>query len=580
MNDFNSNSNVMELNNAMKERTQSDYYQTVANSDMVKTINSFRGIKSNFFFTSSGSTNISSNPSDSVIVNPENLFDGQANSEASVSMTSSGSWNVMVCDYSSNWLQGTLNVSGEYYIGTIASSSLSQGNYFIQDGDFNSLAKSGYYHSTDSSIVRNNVVVRSANLDINGTVLMRVYSDGGVYYFTVGLNMNRMRNILITTQPEKIFFAVKNGTFEFVKTPPVLSISIPTYQTSIIDIDALDVNKRVGIKWKQQNNNYTLTTNTQVGSFGYGLVDDGDIIFDSQPSILSVQRPLYGYIFAGDEYPSNVYASKNGDGSLPIISSSIYNPGNNRRYMWAYYDSTSLRYMLILGVGNNFQHYGACNLRANTLPIYYDFSAVAYASANSFYSFTVNNVNTDVTSLSLTAGVWPKHDVSEHINLYKIFGSLTAYYFRALKRPLLTYLNEEVMMIFYVNTETTVYFGLGTGTSDEPSSVNGTPTNIRFQITVNGDGTVLRDGVSVASLPQTPLMGNFYTIYFSISIPESSETASINIGRSKSQVSSPLSLTMPYGVGVVPTIWTSGGNNTQTFMCSVKGYNGKAYFTI
>lgn len=577
--ELNLSKDFKELRSAMDERMQGEYVNVYKDSEIVKTINAFRGNRPTFGIGSSGSGSNSS-PSNSTIVSPENLFDGQDNTASSISLSSSGSWNVMVFDFSPSWMQGTLNVTGEYYIGTIATSSLSQGNYTMQDGDFNMLLKSGYYFSSTASIVRNNVIVRSADLTINGTVLMRVFSDGGIYYFTVGLSMNRMRNILITTQPEKIFLAVRNGVFELVKTPKVLSISVPPNETSIIDIDALDINKRVGLKWTQQNNNYEMITISKIGNVGYGMIGSGDINFSNQVAILSNQTDLYGYIFNGDSYLGNVYASKNGDGSSPVLSSFISDPQNRRRYMWAIYDTQNFnRYILILGYGNDFQNYGVSYLTPNLFPQFTVFSAAAYASANSFYSFSVTNGNSSVNSLESTVGVWPKYYISENIRLLKNFGAQTSYYFPALKRPLLSSLNEQFMMFIHVNSlDTTVYFGLGTSTSEEPLVMSGTPSNIRLQISIDDNGTVLRDGVSFTAFPQTKISG-FYTIYFSVSIPDSSETATINIGRNKFSVSSSHSIGVPYGTGVVPTFWTNGGtNDTQSLLCVVKGFNGNAYF--
>lgn len=537
----------------MDVENQSGMFRTLHNSEMFQEVESLKaqmGGGSNlpyFFSTGSDSQGSQNTTGLSIITNPENLFDGQTNTQASMALLSpNNTWSVLILDVSTNYLSGTLVSAGTVFMGVVNGTLLTQGNYVMEDGEFTTLTKSGYYSDlSGQSLIKDNAIARNANLVISDSILMKYQLVGSTRVLSIGTKYAKLRNMTLTQVPQKFVFAVKNGTLNITKNTPSLSY----LSEQSIDIDATDLVVRVGLNTINENGAIAFNLTNQ-GDFFYGIADSslylGISFSDQQIGGLTTQT---GYMVAmkGGQSAIGNGTTSNQITSFAVLSSYVIRFEKRQVSEFVQHG--------VFQLGNGTYDYSSG---------FFDPSTTSYTNNGTYRGFVIGggglstltytnffqtwgSLTFNTSSHSLTYGL-----MGRNYSLTKEVGANTAHYFEAL---LSNYAPARgYMLAFQKNQSENVFFGVVDSSVTNNAVLSGAPVPL-MHMSIDGTGNVYGNGNLIGTSPTYNTSPSL--IFFSYTTVGANIT--LRMGRSSTNYIQYLT-TISSGVRLV--VWVVGGSSS------------------
>lgn len=491
---------------------------------------------------------------------PENIFDGSSVTEASFTLNGENDWKVLVVDYISNRSSfGTFTVSGEYYIGVLFASVLVNGINTLNDSSFNSLNKSGI--KSDGFVYKNNVQVRPSYINFNGGTIAFTCSTAPSTHIKLGINSTKMRILSLTATPNKVFYAVKNGTMNFVKLPSAGISSTPIEVGTQIDLDAYDYTTAWGFGYGNgypYNENKELaiqiTQNTNSIQYYYGISHSVDTTYQKFPTPGSFSVPgNSNYIVVGNSSRSVNYGSNLGVANLTDIGAS-----NNVYFFNNSFTQNGGALYKVFACGNGVNNFASRYLSSTSGTGLNPF----IITNGTLLSFTVLNTS----NFGYAPGRLGINQFDENLSgiaynsirftLYKSFGTVTAHRF---PRILSVNSGHQYFFELTVNDTSTSSIWVGILKSTTPNAgieSNGTLPSPELYMNIQTGQVGTFSLSNYASYPNTNPNSGIYTVR--IEITKSGTSSFIGIGRNISQISVIEVTNMDY-YSIV--FWSNGGTS-------------------
>jgi hypothetical protein len=539
-------------------------YNSLHNSDMFQQVDSIRsqmggGTGLPYFFSTGSDSQGSQNTTGlSIITNPENLFDGQTNTQAEVSLISpNNTWSILVLDVSTNYFSATLSSSGTVFMGVANDILLQQGNYVVEESEFTTFKKAGYFSDLSGQVLlRDNTVLRNADLLINQSLLMKYQIVGSTNVLSIGTKYARLRNFPLLEIPEKIIFAVKNGSLNIVKNTPILSIQ----NENVVDVDGTNLSVNVGLGAISLNGWKAFTTSGSA-VYSYGIAESSlypGITLSDQPSGLDpgfISTTSGGYTQIGNGTISTF------TGFFVKLNLNIM--GYRARYLTQFSQSGEF----IVGSSQKNYQYGIFKQSSTSYTpngTYVGFIRVMSGLITlTFYNYDPMGYTPpiDNTQYSLI------YNASPRFTLFKTQGSNTAHYFSAVPIFIGTH---SFYFTLNRNPNENVFIGIVDSSSDQTVSLSGTPVTV-MHMSVNASGNIFGNGNNIGSSPEPDgLNYGGRLIYFSYT--GNGTNATLRMGTTQTD-SIQFIATIANGYRVV--IWTVGGSSsTSELMTSIHRTSG------
>jgi hypothetical protein len=570
---------MYQLKSEIDKKMNGELYNSIKNSEISKIQRSL--LKENGFETFlpyvSSSSQGAGGSGQNEATTPENIFDGSAVTEASFSLVADSDWKLLVVDYISNSSSfGAFTVSGDYYVGLLFGSVLTNGVNTLNNSSFNSLNKTGI--SSDGIIYKNNVHARQSHILLNEGTLAINTTANPVAHLKIGIKSTRMRIISLSGTPNKIFYAVRNGTMNFTKLPT--SGVFTTIQVGTqIDVDSSDFTTGYGFGY---GGNYhyginmelslSLTLNTNPVQWYYGISHSNDTLYQSFPGITLTGVPgTSNYVVVG----SSSGAVNHGSSSalVNLIIESPYDQIYFFNNTFTSGPSTSYKVFAVgRGINNFFSRYVSSTSGGGLNPFIF--------ASGTLLSFTVQNINNFGYAIDRIGQNIFDGNVSgiaynpRRFTLYKSYGTVTAHRF---PRILSVTAGHKYFFEVTLNDSSTssLWCGiLNVNTAYSAIESNGTLPYPEIYMKIDSGLVGTISDPTFFTFPNTYLNTGIYHVFLGVTL--SGTTSFLEIGRNVLQVSTVGIANMSH-YSIV--FWSNGGTSdtSQPMMTLHRITNTGAY---
>lgn len=570
---------MYQLKSEIDKKMNGELYNTIKNSEISKIQRSL--LKENGFETFlpyvSSSSQGAGGSGQNEATTPENIFDGSAVTEASFSLVADSDWKLLVVDYIANRTSfGAFTVSGDYYVGVLFGSVLTNGVNILNNSSFNSLSKTGI--SSDGFIYKNNVQARQSHILLNEGTLAFTTNATPAAHIIIGIKSTRMRIISLSGTPNKIFYAVRNGTMNFTKLPIsglFTSIQVGTQ----IDVDSNDFSTGYGFGY---GGNYhydmnmelslSLTLDTGSTQWYYGISHSSNTLYQSFPGITLTTVPgTSNYVVVGSSSGAINYGS-----SSALVNLIIESPYNQIYFFNNTFTSGPSTFYRVFAVGrgsNNFvSRYVSSTSGTGLNPFIF--------ASGTLLSFTVQNINNFGYAIDRIGQNIFDGNVSgiaynpRRFTLYKSYGTVTAHRF-----PRILSISAGHKYFFEVtlndSSTSSLWCGiLNVNTAYSTTESNGTLPNPEIYMKIDSGLVGTISDPTFFTFPNTYLNTGIYHVFLGVTL--SGTTSYLEIGRNVLQVSTVGIANMSH-YSIV--FWSNGGTSdtSQPMMTLHRITNTGAY---
>lgn len=552
---------MYQLKSEIDKKMNGELYNSIKNSEISKLQRSLfkeNGFETFLPYVSSSSQGSGGGGGQNEATTPENIFDGSAVTEASFSLVADSDWKLLVVDYIANRSSfGAFTVSGDYYVGLLFGSVLTNGVNTLNNSSFNNLNKTGI--SSDGFIYKNNVQARQSHILLNEGTLSFNTTATPVAHLKIGIKSTRMRIISLSGTPNKIFYAVRNGTMNFTKLPT--SGVFTTIQVGTqIDVDSSDFSTGYGFGY---GGNYpydinmelslSLTLDTGSTQWYYGISRSGDGLYQSFPSITLTTVPgTSNYVVVGSSSGAINYGS-----SSALVNLIIESPYNQIYFFNNTFNTSSTSYKVFAvgrGINNFVSRYVSSTPGIGLNPFIF--------ASGTLLSFTVQNVNNFGYAIDRIGQNIFDGNVSgiaynpRRFTLYKSYGIRTVHRF---PRILSISTGHEYFFEVTLNDSSTssLWCGiLNVNTAYSTTESNGTLPNPEIYMKIDSGLVSTITDPNFSTFPNVNPNTGIYHVYFGIVL--SGTTSYLTLGRNPFQTSL-ISVANMSHYSIV--FWSNGGTS-------------------
>lgn len=551
---------MYQLKSEIDKRMDSNLYNTIKNSEIAilqRNMMKENGFETLLPYVSSPSS--SGGGGGGETTTPENIFDGSQVTNAAFNLVAGADWKVLVVDFINNRPSfGTFTVSGDYYIGALFATVLPNGVNNLNDSAFNSLNKTGI--SSDGFVYKNNVQARSSFILLNGGTLSFTTSPSPSNNIKIGINATNIRTLSLSGTPNKIFYAVKNGTMNFTKLPGS-GVFVPITVGTEIYIDSYDYSTGYGFGY---GGNYpygtnmelalSLTLNTNSIQYFYGISHSVDATYQGFPVVSSSSVPgTSNYIVIGNSSRSVNYGVNIGVANLTDIG-----PSNNIYFFNNSFTQTGGSLYRVFACGNGVNNFATRYVSSTSGT---GLNPFIFSSGTLLRFEVLNTTNFGYSPFRIGENIFDEFVSgitynSRRFTLYKSYGTVTAHRF-----PRILSVNTGHRYFFEVTVNDTstssIWVGiLNVNTALNNIESNGTLPNPELYMNIQTGQVGTLSQPNYFNFPNVNPNTGIYTINVAVTL--SGTTSFVEIGRNLSQASQiGVSNMSHYSI----VFWSNGGTS-------------------